>query len=178
MDGLADLDVFADILKESRNPVVYNGDLFTAEHMKKFREKFPTVENVMIGRGLIRNPALAELIRIEEAGVENAQVCAGTENGNKETSPEQTEKTVPESRNTGDNLMPRIRAFHDEIFEYYRETMSGDRNLLFRMKDLWSYMLAEVPDSEKLAKKIRKSQHVPEYLAAVDEAFAGWERTF
>ena len=36
--------------------------------------------------------------------------------------------------------MPRIRAFHDEIFEYYRETMSGDRNLLFRMKDLWSYM--------------------------------------
>ena len=41
-----------------------------------------------------------------------------------------------------------------------------------------SYMLEEVPDSEKLAKKIRKSQHVPEYLAAVDEAFAGWERTF
>ena len=122
--------------------------------------------------------ALAELIKIEEAGVENAQVCAGTENGNKETSPEQAEKTVPESRNTGDNLMPRIRAFHDEIFEYYRETMSGDRNLLFRMKDLWSYMLEEVPDSEKLAKKIRKSQHVPEYLAAVDEAFAGWERTF
>ena len=146
--------------------------------MKKFREKFPTVENVMIGRGLIRNPALAELIKIEEAGVENAQVCAGTENGNKETSPEQTEKTVPESRNTGDNIMPRIRAFHDEIFEYYRETMSGDRNLLFRMKDLWSYMLEEVPDSEKLAKKIRKSQHVPEYLAAVDEAFAGWERMF
>ena len=74
--------------------------------------------------------------------------------------------------------MPRIRAFHDEIFEYYRATMSGDRNLLFRMKDLWSYMLEEVPDSEKLAKKIRKSQHVPEYLAAVDEAFAGWERMF
>ena len=176
--GVPHLDVFADILKESRNPIVYNGDLFTAEHMKKFREKFPSVENVMIGRGLIRNPALAELIRIEEADVENVQVCAGTENGNKETSPEQTEKTIPESRNTGDNLMPRIRAFHDEIFEYYRETMSGDRNLLFRMKDLWSYMLEEVPDSEKLAKKIRKSQHVPEYLAAVDEAFAGWERTF
>lgn len=82
--GVPHLDVFADILKESRNPVVYNGDLFTAEHMKKFREKFPSVENVMIGRGLIRNPALAELIKIEESGVENAQVCAGTENGNKE----------------------------------------------------------------------------------------------
>lgn len=140
--GVPHLDVFADILKESRNPVVYNGDLFTVEHVKKFREKFPAVETVMIGRGLIRNPALAELFQKEE--------CSA--------------------------IMPRIRAFHDEIFEYYRETMSGDRNLLFRMKDLWTYMLAEVPDSEKLAKKIRKSQHVPEYLAAVDEAFAGWER--
>ena len=78
------------------------------------------------------------------------------------------------NRNKGD-ILPRIREFHDALFEHYRETMSGDRNLLFRMKDLWSYMLAEVPDSEKLAKKIRKSQHAPEYLAAVEEVFARWD---
>ena len=142
--GTPHLDVFTDILKESRNPVVYNGDLFTVEKVKEFREKFPTVGTVMIGRGLIRNPALAEMILQEE--------------------------TEPE-----DDILPRIREFHDALFEHYRETMSGDRNLLFRMKDLWSYMLAEVPDSEKLAKKIRKSQHVPEYLAAVEEVFARWD---
>ena len=138
------LDVFTDILKESRNPVVYNGDLFTVEKVKEFREKFPTVGTVMIGRGLIRNPALAEMILQEE--------------------------TEPEA-----DILPRIREFHDALFEHYRETMSGYRNLLFRMKDLWSYMLAEVPDSEKLAKKIRKSQHEPEYLAAVEEVFARWD---
>lgn len=142
--GTPHLDVFADILKESRNPVVYNGDLFTVEKTKEFREKFPTVGTVMIGRGLIRNPALAEMILQEE--------------------------TEPEA-----DILPRIGEFHDALFEHYRETMSGDRNLLFRMKDLWSYMLAEVPDSEKLAKKIRKSQHVPEYLAAVEEVFARWD---
>lgn len=142
--GTPHLDVFADILKEGRNPVVYNGDLFTVEKVKEFREKFPTVGTVMIGRGLIRNPALAEMILQEE--------------------------TEPEA-----DILPRIREFHDALFEHYRETMSGDRNLLFRMKDLWSYMLAEVPDSEKLAKKIRKSQHVPEYLAAVEEVFARWD---
>ena len=60
--GTPHLDVFTDILKESRNPVVYNGDLFTVEKVKEFREKFPTVGTVMIGRGLIRNPALAEMI--------------------------------------------------------------------------------------------------------------------
>ena len=37
--GTPHLDVFADILKESRNPVVYNGDLFTVEKVKEFREK-------------------------------------------------------------------------------------------------------------------------------------------
>lgn len=142
--GTPHLDVFTDILKDSRNPVVYNGDLFTVEKVKEFREKFPTVGTVMIGRGLIRNPALAEMILQEE--------------------------TEPEA-----DILPRIREFHDALFEHYRETMSGDRNLLFRMKDLWSYMLAEVPDSEKLAKKIRKSQHVPEYLAAVEEVFARWD---
>ena len=142
--GTPHLDVFTDILKESRNPVVYNGDLFTVEKVKEFREKFPTVGTVMIGRGLIRNPALAEMILQEE--------------------------TEPEA-----DILPRIREFHDALFEHYRETMSGDRNLLFRMKDLWSYMLAEVPDSEKLAKKIRKSQYVPEYLAAVEEVFARWD---
>ena len=142
--GTPHLDVFTDILKESRNPVVYNGDLFTVEKVKEFREKFPTVGTVMIGRGLIRNPALAEMILQEE--------------------------TEPEA-----DILPRIREFHDALFEHYRETMSGDRNLLFRMKDLWSYMLAEVPDSEILAKKIRKSQHVPEYLAAVEEVFARWD---
>ena len=176
--GFPHLDAFADILKESRNPVVYNGDLFTMEHVDDFRRGFPMVETVMIGRGLIRNPALSELIHMQEDRADRADLFAGSGDGNKEESLKKTDKTVLDPRNTGTGIMPRIRAFHDEIFEYYRETMSGDRNLLFRMKDLWSYMLAEVPDSEKLAKKIRKSQHVPEYLAAVDEAFAGWEQAF
>ena len=56
------------------------------------------------------------------------------------------------NRNKGD-ILPRIREFHDALFEHYRETMSGDRNLLFRMKDLWSYMLAEVLDSENSPKR-------------------------
>ena len=170
--GTPHLDVFADILKESRNPVVYNGDLFTVEKVKEFREKFPTVGTVMIGRGLIRNPALAEMILQEET-----EACTDRfENGVRIFEADGQLQTQG-NRNKGD-ILPRIREFHDALFEHYRETMSGDRNLLFRMKDLWSYMLAEVPDSEKLAKKIRKSQHVPEYLAAVDEAFAGWERMF
>ena len=167
--GTPHLDVFADILKESRNPVVYNGDLCTVEKGKEFREKFPTVGTVMIGRGLIRTPALAEMILKEVR-----EACTDSlENGVRIFEADGQLQTQG-NRNKGD-ILPRICEFHDALFEHYRETMSGDRNLLFRMKDLWSYMLAEVPDSEKLAKKIRKSQHVPEYLAAVEEVFARWD---
>lgn len=175
--GNPHLDVFADILKESRNPVVYNGDLFTVEKAREFQEKFQVVETVMIGRGLIRNPALAEMIQKEEAVRKSEQKDGHTVQNcdDQHSASDKGEDEAKTSREDGMELLPRLRAFHDELFEHYRETMSGDRNLLFRMKDLWSYMLAEVPDSEKLAKKIRKSQHVPEYLAAVDEAFSLWK---
>lgn len=169
--GTPHLDVFADILKESRNPVVYNGDLFTVENAKEFREKFPTVGTVMIGRGLIRNPALAEMIL---KGETDPEACTDRIENGVRIFEADGQLQIQGNGNKVD-ILPRIREFHDALFEHYRETMSGDRNLLFRMKDLWSYMLAEVPDSEKLAKKIRKSQHVPEYLAAVEEVFARWD---
>ena len=65
-----------------------------------------------------------------------------------------------------------FRSFHDEILEGYREIMSGDRNALFKMKELWSYMAVNFTNYEKYAKKIKKSQHLPEYLSVVSSLFA------
>lgn len=50
--------VYREAAAKSRNPLCYNGDLFTAGHIGQFREQFPKEERVMIGRGLIRNPGL------------------------------------------------------------------------------------------------------------------------
>lgn len=58
--GPINLDVFKDIVKESKNEVCYNGDLFTVDQIKAFISKFPTVSKLMIGRGLIANPGLIE----------------------------------------------------------------------------------------------------------------------
>lgn len=52
------LDAFAAALARSRNPVVYNGDLVTPKDCTAFTRRFPEVETVMIGRGLIADPAL------------------------------------------------------------------------------------------------------------------------
>ena len=54
----ARLTVFAAALPVICAPVVYNGDLFTAEDVDAFARRFPQVEAVMLGRGLLMDPAL------------------------------------------------------------------------------------------------------------------------
>ncbi len=69
----------------------------------------------------------------------------------------------------------QIKAFHDELAELYGAEMSGDRNVLFKMKELWSYMARAFAEDEKYVKRIRKANHLKEYEAAVDELFAACE---
>lgn len=57
------LEMFAYALSESRCPVVYNGDIVTVEDYQRITERFPQVDRIMIGRGLIGNPALVRQIR-------------------------------------------------------------------------------------------------------------------
>jgi len=52
------LKIFKEALMSSKNPVCYNGDLFTVKEYEAFTADFPGVDTVMIGRGLITNPGL------------------------------------------------------------------------------------------------------------------------
>lgn len=70
-----------------------------------------------------------------------------------------------------------LRKFHDRIYEDYRELLSGDRNVLFRMKELWNYMCPLFTNHEKYAKKIKKAQKCREYDAAISSLFAEQELT-
>ncbi len=45
-------------LEHSKNPLCYNGNLNTLGQIRKFREEFPQVQSVMIGRGLIGDPGM------------------------------------------------------------------------------------------------------------------------
>lgn len=52
------LEVFRDALEMSKNPICYNGDIFTAEDYMKFTTDFPEINNIMLGRGILVNPGL------------------------------------------------------------------------------------------------------------------------
>lgn len=64
-----------------------------------------------------------------------------------------------------------LRKFHDEIYVSYQGIMSGDRNVLFRMKELWLYLGNCFEDSEKYLKKIRKTEHLDKYESVINSLF-------
>ena len=56
--GIADREAFAKALPKCRMPVCYNGDLTTVEQLRAFEAEFPAVQSLMVGRGIIADPAL------------------------------------------------------------------------------------------------------------------------
>ncbi|SET50379.1 tRNA dihydrouridine synthase [[Clostridium] polysaccharolyticum] len=130
------LEVFSMAVKESKNSVCYNGDIVTVEDYHRIKETFPQVESIMIGRGLIRNPALGE------------EIAKG--------------KTLDKQT---------LIDFHEELCAGYQEIMSGDRNVLFKMKEVWFYMGQSFTGADKYLKEIRKMNHLSEYHSVTKQLF-------
>lgn len=130
------LEVFQDALRLSNNPVCYNGDIFTLENYKDFKNKFSEVNEIMIGRGILANPGLIDEI------IDNKLL----------------DKKV-------------LKDFHDDILLNYREVFNDDNIALYRMKELWGYMIYIFSDNKKYYKKIKKSQNIKTYQEAILELF-------
>ena len=137
-------NVFADAVQKSRNPLCYNGDIFTPEDYKKLKTEFPNTDRIMLGRGLLMNPELAEIIKAERRSGTKAE-----------------EKMD----------LKRLKAFHDRLYRDYGQAMSGDKNVLFKMKEFWSYAEKLFPGEEKILKKIKKATRLCDYEQAVRVLF-------
>lgn len=125
--GTPDWDVFEEALENSVNPVCYNGDINSVEDYERFCERFPTVEQIMIGRGLIANPALVREIKTKQPMSWQERV-----------------QYAQELQCAYEKIMPEIP-------------------VLYKMKEIWSYMATAHPDSAKVWKKIKKTKHLAEY---------------
>lgn len=66
----------------------------------------------------------------------------------------------------------QLRDFHDHLYTETRRRIPDDRALLFRMKEAWRYLRCSFQDAERVLKKIRKAQRLPDYECAVRELFA------
>ena len=129
-------EVFKDAIALSKNPVCYNGDIFNTKDYKELEEMYPSLDAVMLGRGLITNPAL--IGEINNNYIVDKQV---------------------------------VRAFHDKIYRNYQEILFGDKNVLYKMKEIWTYMIHLFAESDKYAKKIKKAERLQNYEAIVTSLF-------
>ncbi len=120
-----------------QGPLCFNGGLVTTGDCAQFAREFPAVGQIMIGQGLLANPALAGQAR-------------GGPGADKET----------------------LRAFHDELYRTYLDLFASQRNTVFHMKELWSYLSRLFEGAEKPLKRIRKASDSPGYEAAVEQMFA------
>ena len=142
------LDVFREAVEYSKHSLCYNGDICTLEDFIRIKEMFPTVEKIMIGRGLLTNPVLVQQLQAYEQCMEQGEEWKGY--------------TID---------FQRLKQYHNTLFEKYIEQMSGDTNVLFKMKELWCYLGESFPGKEKSLKKIRKTNSLREYEIEVNNIF-------
>lgn len=141
--GVPHTDIFLYALKNSVNPLVYNGDIQNISSLKKLEEKIRE-ENldwkdpaVMIGRGMVANPAL---IRELSGG--------------------------PAIRKE------ELSRFLQTVTDCYKAEFSGDMPVLYKTKEIWTYMIQRFPGCEKQMKAIRKAKHLSDYELAVKTILA------
>ena len=125
------MEVFAYAVEKSKAPLCYNGDLFSVEDIRNFQKQYPTIENIMLGRGPLKAPTLM-----------------------KELAGEERNYTL-----WYDFLM--------ELCEEYDKHLSGQMNVLYKMKEHWYYLFQSLPDTEKAVKQMRKIKHLDEYRVLV-----------
>lgn len=61
--GTPHREVFHEAVKKSRHKLCYNGDLFLKAQIEQFAKEEPQVEQVMLGRGVLRNPGILQLTK-------------------------------------------------------------------------------------------------------------------
>lgn len=111
--GKVDLEAFQRFYAECEKPLVYNGDLLTLDDIERIESRFPRLAGLMIGRGLLANPALA----IEY---------------------QQGEPLSPQAMMEKIRLLHA-----DVFSQYGNLLEGGEQQLLTKMRTFWEYLLPD-----------------------------------
>lgn len=140
-------EIFLEALESAKMPVCYNGDINRVEDYLALLELIQgkpgrSISGVMMGRGVLRDPALIRKIR-----------------------------AVIDKNMTAAEASQKYRASKEEIFgflsrlqEVYTENFSGEIPVLWKMKEIWGHLGQGLYEGhDRLLKKIMKSRSLGEY---------------
>jgi tRNA-dihydrouridine synthase len=139
--GSADVDAFERAMDACTHPMVYNGDIVDLASWERIRQRFGQIHRFMIGRGILSNPFL----------------------------PEQIKGMKTDTQTTDAQIRDRLKVFHEDLFNSYKQVFSGPGHLIGRMKGFWGYLGPSFENSRKPLKKMLKSSSEQDYLDRVNE---------
>ena len=111
--GEVDLKAFEAFQNACKHPLIYNGDINSVEDIHRIQEQFPGLAGMMIGRGLLANPALALEYRQNRA------------------------LEFDEMR---EKLQSMHKCVYNQ---YAEQLEGGDEQLLNKMKTFWEYLMPQ-----------------------------------
>lgn len=111
--GEVDLTGFEAFYNECNKPLLYNGDILTLEDIQSVNTRFPKLAGIVIGRGLLANPALA--LEYQQGKALTADEIA---------------------RKVG-------QLHTEVFSSYQEQLQGGEAQLLMKMKSFWEYLLPD-----------------------------------
>ncbi len=148
--GVPHTELFSKIIEKTAHPLCYNGDIFTRDDLLTLApviakaEKNGKTLDFMLGRGAVANPALFDVLR----------------------------EAIDGKAPTRHLQKKELYAYATALYEDACRRLSGDRHILFRMKELWAYLISVFDDSaEPYRKRLKKATTTVEFLGAVEGLF-------
>ena len=143
--GAVHTDCFSAAYEERCWPLVYNGDVFSEADASRVLGAFPGISGIMIGRGFLMDPCLADRL-------------PGTEG-----------KGLPRSEKAE---REKLRLFHERLFSDLSDHYGDPGPVLAKCKEVWDYLRLRFPDREREIKKVKKAKSLSEYRARAEAVFA------
>jgi tRNA-dihydrouridine synthase len=135
--GLADHNVTAEVVTKTLLPVIANGDIFTVADGNRVFSQ-TNAAGLMLGRGAIADPLLFERLR----GMYSAQ-------------------SPPEQR------AEELRDYLQELFTRYQELFCGDQQVLWKLKEVLSFI--KDPCFSKQLHKLKKTRNLKVFSELLGE---------
>lgn len=132
-------------------------------HMEAFEKVMRLSKNELVYNGDIFNPDLAKKFEANYPEVKSVMLGRGVLSN---------PCLFGELQGTEKLSKEKLKEFHDRLLSDYEKALSGDKNVLFKMKELWYYMVHVFTNNEKYMKKIRKVQRICDYREIVRSLFA------
>lgn len=144
--------------------LTYNGDIIDCVDILRIGTQFPVVTRVMCGRGLLRNPCLAEEffsgMQAEPGTLSSKEIKAQSEPAS--------------AAGSADGKREKIRRFHELLAEGYEKAYPENPGIITaKLKELWFYLGDSFPGTEREQKALKKAKTPEELIAAASRILGG-----